>query len=65
MVEDVLVTVDKFLYPVDFVVLETERVANVANQIPVILGRAFLVTANVLINYGNNMIRLSFCNITL
>ena len=36
VVEDVLIRVDEFIYPVDFIVLETEKVANVVNQIPVI-----------------------------
>ena len=36
VVEDVLIRVGEFIYPVDFIVLEIEKVANVANQIPVI-----------------------------
>ena len=31
----------EFIYPVDFVVIETESVANPDAQIPVILGRPF------------------------
>jgi len=31
VVEDVLIRVGEFIYPVDFVVLETEKVANIAN----------------------------------
>ena len=65
MVEDVLIRVGEFIYPVDFIVLETEKVANVAKQIPVILGRPFLATANALINCRNGMMRLSFGNMTL
>ena len=37
IVEDVLVQVDKFIYPVDFIVLETEPVVNNYKPIPVIL----------------------------
>ena len=40
---------DKFLFPVDFIVLDTEPVANMTNQIPVILGRPFLATSNAVI----------------
>ena len=65
MVEDMLVRVVEFIYLVYFVVLETERVANVVNQIPIILGRSFLATANALINCRNGMMRLSFGNMTL
>ena len=43
IVEDVLVKVDKFYYPVDFVVLDTEPGAGGTNQVPIILGRPFLV----------------------
>ena len=50
IVEDVLVKVDKFLFPVDFVVLDTESMANMTNQIPIILGRPFLATSNAVIH---------------
>ena len=39
IVEDVLVKVDKFYYPVDLVVLDTEPVAEGTNHVPIILGR--------------------------
>ena len=48
-VEDVLVQVDKFYYPVDFVVLDTDLVAVGANYVPIILGRPFLATSNAII----------------
>ena len=50
IVEDVLVKVDKFYYPVDFVVLDTEPIENRPNHVPIILGRPFLATANAIIN---------------
>jgi hypothetical protein len=50
IVEDILIKVDKFYFPVDFIVLDTEPVQNVGVQIPVILGRPFLATAKSLIN---------------
>ena len=49
-VEDVLIQVDKFYYPVDFVVLDTEPAATGANYVPIILGRPFLATSNAIIN---------------
>ena len=49
-VEDVLIQVDKFYYPVDFVVLDTEPAAAGANYVPIILGRSFLATSNAIIN---------------
>jgi len=60
----VLVQVDKFIYPMDFIVLDTQPV-EVCNLIPVILGRPFLATSNALINCRNGVIKLSFGNMTL
>jgi hypothetical protein len=37
IVEDVLIKVDKFYFPVDFIVLDTEPVQNLGSQILVIL----------------------------
>ena len=48
IVKDVLVQVDKFYFPVDFVVLNTQPVVNQGTQFPVILGRPFLTTANAM-----------------
>ena len=49
-VEDVLIQVDKFYYPVDFVVLDIEPAVAGANYVPIILGRPFLATSNAIIN---------------
>ena len=38
IIEDVLIKVDKFYFPMDFIVIDTEPVHNVGSQIPVILG---------------------------
>ena len=54
-VEDVLIQVDKFYYPIDFVVLETEPVAVGANYVPIILERPFLDTSNAIINCQNGV----------
>ena len=65
IVEDVLVKVDKFYYPVDFVVLDTEPIANEPNHMPIILGKPFLATANAIINCRNGVMQLTFGNMTL
>ena len=65
IVEDVLVKVDKFYYPIDFVVLDTEPIASGPNHVPIILGRPFLATANAIINCRNGVMQLTFGNITL
>jgi hypothetical protein len=64
IVEDMLVQIDKFIYPVDFVVLDTQHV-EACNSILVILERPFLATSNALINYRNGLMKLSFGNMTL
>ena len=65
IVEDVLVKVDKFYYPVDFVVLDTEPIASGPNHVPIILGRPFLATTNAIINCRNGVMKLTFGNMTL
>ena len=55
IVEDVLVKVDKIYSPVDFVVLDTEPVAEGTNHVPIILGRPFLATLNAIINCQNGV----------
>jgi hypothetical protein len=65
VVEDVLVQVDNFVFPVDFIVLDTQPAIHSENQIPVILGRPFLATSNALINCRNGVMKLTFGNMTL
>ena len=57
--------IDKFYYPVDFVVLDTEPIASEPNHVPIILGRPFLATANAIINCRNGFMQLTFGNMTL
>ena len=64
-IEDVLIQVDRFYYPVDFVVLDTESVAVGENHVPIILGRQFLATSNAIINCRNGVMQLTFGNMTL
>ena len=63
--EDVLIQVDRFYYPVDFVVVDTEPVAVGANHVPIILGRPFLATSKAIINFRNGVMQLTFDNMTL
>ena len=39
MIEDILVQVDKFYYPVDFIILDTEPITSGPNHVPIILGK--------------------------
>ncbi|XP_050222149.1 uncharacterized protein LOC126672243 [Mercurialis annua] len=52
IIEDVLVKVDKFIFPVDFVVLDFEEDKNC----PLILGRPFMNTGRVLIDVHDKKI---------
>ena len=63
--EDVLVRIDTFIFPVDFVVLDTEPVRDVSSQIPVIFGRPFLATIDTTIKVRSGVMTLVFGNITL
>ena len=46
VLEDVLVTVGKFVFPVDFIILDMEE----DSQVPLLLGRLFLATEAALID---------------
>jgi len=46
-------------------VIETEKVSNLASQVPVIIRRPFLAATNALINCRNGMMRLFFSNMTM
>ncbi|KAL8473391.1 hypothetical protein ACS0TY_030285 [Phlomoides rotata] len=54
IVEDVLVKVDKFIFPVDFFVLDMVE----DKAIPLILGRPFLATGGAMINVRNGELTL-------
>ncbi|PKA60525.1 hypothetical protein AXF42_Ash017931 [Apostasia shenzhenica] len=60
IIQDILIKVGEFIFPVDFIVIETEVKTDQRSQIPVILGRPFLATSNALINCKNGKMRLSF-----
>ncbi|RVW43052.1 hypothetical protein CK203_090068 [Vitis vinifera] len=65
IIEDVLIQIDNFYYPVDFVVLDTEQGTSGLNHVPIILGRPFLATANVLINCRSGVMQFTFGNMTI
>ncbi|KAL4311530.1 hypothetical protein GQ457_01G019260 [Hibiscus cannabinus] len=53
-IEDILVRVDKFTFPTDFLILDSE--AN--EHAPIILGRPFLATSRVMINFKKGELAL-------
>ena len=54
VIEDVLVKVDKFIFPADFIVLDIEE----GKEIPIILGRPFLTTGRAMINVQRGELKL-------
>ncbi|KAK5838765.1 hypothetical protein PVK06_007503 [Gossypium arboreum] len=54
IIKDALVKVDKFIFPVDFVVLDMDEDVKV----PLILGRPFLATVRVVIDVGDGKLVL-------
>ncbi|GFZ00847.1 hypothetical protein Acr_14g0004820 [Actinidia rufa] len=67
IVEAVLVKVDKFYYPANFVVLDTQPVVDphAQNHIPIILGRLFLATCDAIIQMRGGLLKLSFENMAV
>ena len=54
VLEDMLVTVGKFVFPVDFIILDMEE----DSQIPLLLGRPFLATGAALIDVQKGVLTL-------
>ena len=58
VIEDVLVKVDKFIFPAYFIVLDMEE----DKEIPIILGRPFLATGRVMIDVQRGELKLRVQN---
>ena len=54
VIENVLVKVDKFIFPADFVILDMEE----DDTVPIILGRPFLATGKAQINVEEGELKL-------
>ncbi|XP_061365407.1 uncharacterized protein LOC133308738 [Gastrolobium bilobum] len=63
VIEDVLVKIDKFIFPADFVILNMEEDA----EIPLLFGRPFLATARATINVKQRklMLRMNEKTVTI
>ncbi|CAN6477354.1 unnamed protein product [Victoria cruziana] len=59
VLEDILLKIEDFVFPVDFVILDMEGV-DADHQTPIILGRPFLTTANACINCCTGVLEISF-----
>ena len=54
MIEDVLVKVDKFIFLIDFIVLDMEE----DKEMPIILGRPFLATGRAMTDVQKGELKL-------
>ena len=55
VVEDVLVKVRQFTFPMDFVIIDIKE----DSDIPLILGRPFMLTAKCVVDIGNGNVEIS------
>ena len=60
-----LVQVDNFYYPVDFIVLDLQGPHSNISSPTIILGRPFLATSNAIIHCKDGRLKLSFGNLAL
>jgi hypothetical protein len=58
IVEDVLVRVDKFILPADFVILDMDEDSKIESRLPIILGRTFMAMAGAKINVQKGIVKL-------
>ena len=58
IVEDVLVRVDKFILPADFVILDMDEDPKIESGLPIILGSPFMATAGAKINVQKGTVKL-------
>ena len=65
MVEDVLIKVEKFIFSIGFIILETEVVMSPEKEMSIILGQPFLATLIGLINYRDKKMKLTFETMTM
>jgi len=56
VIEDVLVRVKYFIFPVDFMVMDVSEDID----IPIILGRKFMLTASCIVDMGKRKLELGF-----
>ncbi|KAL5813697.1 hypothetical protein ACOSQ4_024338 [Xanthoceras sorbifolium] len=58
IVEDILIQVDKLIIPVDFVVLDIDDERMTEKDLPILLGRPFMATAQTIIDVQNGKLSM-------
>lgn len=64
-IKDIMIQFGEFIFLVNFIVLETQPVANPRHYILVILGWPLLATSNTIINCQSGLMRVFFENMIL
>ncbi|KAI5335535.1 hypothetical protein L3X38_025668 [Prunus dulcis] len=65
IVEDVLIHVDQFILPADFVILDMEEAEISGCELPLILGRPFMATAGTKIDAKSGLLTMTVQDITV
>ncbi|XP_050117637.1 uncharacterized protein LOC126595360 [Malus sylvestris] len=65
IVEDVLVCVDQFILPADFIILDMEEAEIPGRDLPLILGRPFMATAGTKIDVKSGLLTMTVQGITV
>ncbi|KAM1252490.1 hypothetical protein ACFX2J_040487 [Malus domestica] len=65
IIEDVLVKVDQFILPADFIVLDMEEAEIPGNELPLILGRPFMATAGTKIDVKAGLLTMTVQDVTV
>ncbi|XP_021801421.1 uncharacterized protein LOC110745609, partial [Prunus avium] len=65
IVEDVLIHVDQFILPADFVVLDMEEAEISGRELPLILGRPFMATVGTKIDVKSGLLTMTVQDITV
>ncbi|KAL5854342.1 hypothetical protein ACOSQ4_004144 [Xanthoceras sorbifolium] len=59
IVEDILIQVDKLIIPADFVVLDVDDARTIETDLPILLGKPFMATAQTIINVQNGKLSMT------
>ncbi|KAL5789431.1 hypothetical protein ACOSQ2_004319 [Xanthoceras sorbifolium] len=59
IVEDILIQVDKLIIPADFIVLDVDDARTIETDLPILLGKPFMATAQTIINVQNGKLSMT------
>ena len=65
IVDAVFIQVDKFYFPINFILIDIQSIHDSKKHIPIIVGRPFLATVDAHIQCRTGNMQLSFSNMTI